>query len=257
MPGRVRNPAGCGLIGAMHRPGHRPRTLAALAVAAILLTTGCADGGNSGDDEEDFADLSGQEIADAAEEDMRALDSMRYAGSLTTGGTEISLDIQASVDGDCTGTIDLAGGSVEVLSTGGQNWFRADEEFWRANAPDDADQIIAAVGDSWVVDSGGEFSQFCDLDQFRDSLFDESDGETTYTNKGADEIDGEPVVEVESKDAKGTSTGFVLVEGDHYLVRIASDDADGAGEVVFSDFDAEVGVEAPADDEVVDLDELD
>jgi hypothetical protein len=219
------------------------------------VAIGCAGDGDDGGDGEDFADLSGQEIADAAEEDMLALDSMRYAGSITSAGTDVSLDLQADADGTCTGTIDILGGSVEVLSTGGQSWFRADSAFWESSAPDQAAQIIALVGDKWVLDSSSEFAQFCDLDEFRTSLFDEGNGETTFTSKGTDEIDGAAVVEVESKDDKGTRIGYILVEGKHYLVKIQSDeDPENSGEVFFSEFDEPVEVEAPAQDEVIDLD---
>ena len=231
-----------------------------VGLAALVLGwgAGCADTDSGGEPKEsgDFADLSGQEIADAAEEDMLALESMQYAGSLTSDGTEITLDIQSDVDGNCAGSIQIAGGSVEVLATGGESWFRADAAFWNATVPDQAAQIIALVGDKFVLDSSDEFGQFCDLDQFRDSLFDESSGETTYTNLGADEIDGQAVVEVESKDQEGTSIGYVLVEGEHYLVRIESDDEENSGEVAFSAFDEDFTVEAPAADEVIDLNDL-
>jgi hypothetical protein len=229
---------------------------AVAAVAVLLLASACADDGGGGGDE-DFAELDGQEIADAAKEDMLALDSMTYAGDLDSGGTQLSLDVSASAEGACSGTLELAGGVVEVLATSDGAWFRADEAFWRANAPDTADQIIAAVGDKWVVDSNDEFSQFCDLDEFRNSLFEEEDGsETTYTNKGADEIDGDAVVEVESKDDEGTSTGYVLVEGEHYLVKIERTTGANTGTVTFSGFNEDVAAETPADDEAVDLNAL-
>lgn len=235
----------------MNRP---TKLVAGLAVAVLVLATGCQDGGDEAEEGDGFADLSGQEIADAAQEDMLGLDSMRYAGGLTSDGTDVTLDIQSDVDGNCTGTIDILGGTVDVLATDGQSWFRADAAFWESSVPDQAAQIIALVGGKWVLDSTSEFGQFCDLDEFRDSLFDESNGEATYTNLGTDEIDGEPVVEVESEDDKGTSIGYVLVEGDHYLVKVQSDDdPENSGEVFFSGFDEEVAVEAPAEDDVIDL----
>ena len=64
------------------------------------------------------------------------------------------------------------------------------------------------------------------------------------------------MVKVEQKDDKGTSVGYVLVDGDHYLVKIERTEGDEPGHLDFSDFNEEFDVTAPADDEVVDLSTL-
>src|SRR3954447_12227149 len=122
-----------------------PRTHAAAVLSVLLLAAGCG-GGDKDDDSSsagDFAQQSGDEIAAAAKKDMKALDSVKYSGEINSSGSSISLDIQASAAGDCTGTIGIGDGTAEVLATGGENWFRPDEAFWRQQAPDDADAIIA------------------------------------------------------------------------------------------------------------------
>lgn len=233
---------------------HRLAALAALA--AVVLLGGCADengGGDGGGGGKDFADLSGQEISDAAKEDMLTLESMTYEGNLTSDGQPLALHVQASADdGPCTGSMEFNGGKVELLAADGGNWYRPDEAFWRANAPDQADQIIATVGDKWVVDTSGEFGQFCDLTAFLEGLF-QDEGDATYENTGTDEIDGQEVVKVVSRDQDGAATGFVLVEGEHYVLRIERTEGTSPGELVFSAFNEEVIAEAPAEDEQVDL----
>ena len=87
----------------------------------------------------------------------------------------ISLDMQADSTGDCTGTIGIGDGTAELLAKDGTSWFRPDEAFWRAQGGDQADAIIAAVGDKWVLDTDANFSQFCDLDAFFDNIFKEKD----------------------------------------------------------------------------------
>ncbi len=135
---------------------------------------------------------------------------------------------------------------------GGENWYRPDEAFWRQQAPDDADAIIAAVGDKWVIDSDASFSQFCDLEAFFDNIFkDEADG-GAYKTTGTDEVDGQQVVKVEQSDEDGSSVGYVLVEGDHYLLKIERTEGEDPGKLEFSEFDEDVEVEAPSADEVVD-----
>ena len=74
-----------------------------------------------------------------------------------------------------------------------------------------------------------------------------------YKATGTDEVDGQEVVKVEQTDDEGTSAGYVLVEGDHYLLKLERTEGDEPGHLEFSDFDEEFDVEAPADDEVIDL----
>ena len=181
---------------------------------------------------------------------------MKFTGEITSDGDTVSLEIQASSAGDCTGTIGIGDGTAEVLAKDGTNWFRPDEAFWRANAADSADAIIAAVGDKWVLDTSANFAQFCDLDAFFDNVFkDEGDG-GSYKTTGTETIDGEDVVKVEQSDDEGTATGYVLIDGKHYLVKIERTEGDGPGKIEFSDFNEEFDVEAPADDEVIDLNSL-
>ena len=231
-----------------------PCLRAAAVLSVLLLAAGCGggdedSGGGSGGD---FAKQSGDEIAAAAKADMKSLDSVKYSGEIKSSGSSISLDIQASADGECTGTIGIGDGTAEVLATGGENWYRPDEAFWRQQAPDDADAIIAAVGDKWVIDSDASFSQFCDLEAFFDNIFKgEADG-GAYKTTGTDEVDGQQVVKVEQSDEDGSSVGYVLVEGDHYLLKIERTEGEDPGKLEFSEFDEDVEVEAPSADEAVD-----
>ena len=236
----------------------RVRAVAARCVAVAVvgvLATGCGGKDDEGGDS-DFAKQSGNKIAADAKAGMKALEEVKFSGEITSGGDTISLDIQASAAGDCTGSIGLGGGTAEILAKDGTNWFKPDEAFWRANAGDSADAIIQAVSDKWVLDSSSNFAQFCDLDAFFDNIFEEKEGSSEYKTTGTDEVDGKKVVKVEQKDDEGTSVGYVLVEGDHYLLKLERTEGDEPGHLDFSDFNKEFEVTAPADDEVIDLSTL-
>lgn len=233
-------------------------TRIALAVASVGMAAALtACGGGGGDD---FTEQSGQKIADASKKAMSGLDAVKVSGAVKTDGQEVSIDVQTNDKGDCTGSIGVGGGKAELLGVGGDVWFRPDEAFWRASAGDTADQILAVVGDKWVVvpsDDDG-FDQFCNIDDLLDELI-ESDNEDgdTYTKKDTTDVDGDEVVPVEHKtDDDGTSVGYVRVDEPHYLVKVEKTDGDDSGEVTFSEFDKKFEVTAPASDEVVDLDKL-
>jgi hypothetical protein len=241
----------------------RIRAVAAFTVTAVLvLASGC--GGKDAKDAKDdtgggdsaFAKLSGDKIADAAKTDMKTLEEVKFSGEINSDGDSINLDVQASSAGDCQGSIGIGDGTAEIASKDGTSWFKPDEAFWRANAGDSADAIISAVGDKWVLDTDSNFSQFCDLDAFFDGVFKEDDSASAYKTNGTDEIDGKQVVKVDQTDKDGTSTGYVLVDGKHYLVKIERTEGDQPGALEFTDFNKEFEVDAPAEDEVIDLNTL-
>ena len=104
-----------------------------------------------------------------------------------------------------------------------------------------------------MLDTDSNFSQFCDLDAFFDNLFKSDESSSKYETTGTEELDGEEVVKVEQSDDDGTSIGYVLIEGDHYLLKLERTEGDEPGRLEFSDFDEEFDVTAPADDEIIDL----
>ena len=151
------------------------------------------------------------------------------------------------------------GATAEILGVEDTTWFRPDEAFWTLYAgPEAAPQIIAAVGDRWVTlpEDDTSFKSFCDIEEFLGELTDIED-DATYTKGDTKEIDGEEAIEVvsERKD-EGASSGYVRVDGEHYLVQIEKTEGDEPGTVTFSGFDEQPDVEAPADDEQVALAEL-
>ncbi|QIG44990.1 hypothetical protein G5V58_21435 [Nocardioides anomalus] len=217
------------------------------------------DGGSSAGDAtgEEFAQQPAANIADAAKEDMLGLDAVRYSGALSSGGSDVGLDMRASSSGDCQGTVTLGQGSAEVASQDGTSWFRPDEAFWRQQVPDTADQIIAAVGDKWVLDTDNQFTQFCDLDEFFSGIFTDDSADEQYDVKGTDQLDDQDVVAVDNTSADGgTATAYILLDDPHYVLKVEKTAGDDQGAVEFSEFDEDFDVDAPTPDEVADLSQL-
>lgn len=235
------------------------RALAAAGVLAVLLS-GCGGGNDDkgSDAGNDFAKGKAEDIVAAAKSDMKELDSVHMSGTVSSSGQDLDIDLQVSSDGDCQGTFGIGEGTAEVRAADGSSWFKPDEAFWREQGGDQADTIIQVVGDKWVVDSSGQFSQFCDLDSLLDDLINDKEGsDATYSVDGTDEIDGDSVVKVDRESEKdGTSSGYVLTDSPHYLVKVEKTEGDDAGTITFGEFDEDFTVEAPADDEVIDLNSL-
>lgn len=226
--------------------------LASIGMAAAL--TACGGGGG-----DDFTEESGAKIADASKDAMEKLKAVKVEGAVKANGQEVALDIQTNNDGDCSGEIEVGGGKAELVGAGGKVWFKPDAAFWKASAGESAEQIIAIVGDKWVVvpSDGGGFDEFCDIDDLLDELISDDDDDAAKYKKGkTEEIDGEDAIAVEHTDDEGTSTGYVRVDSPHYLVKIEKTKGDDTGSVTFSEFDEKFTAEAPAEADVIDLDSL-
>ncbi|MFC6285509.1 hypothetical protein ACFP3Q_06210 [Nocardioides sp. GCM10027113] len=221
----------------------------AIGGAALgLLLSGCGGG---------FADQSAQEITDAAAEDMKALSSVRVQGDIQAEGQEISLDMRITTEGSCDGTISVMGGTAEIRSTGDQTWFRPDEAFWQATAGGAAGQIMSLVGDKWVVmpPEQADVASFCDLDELLDEV--EGGDDNDVTKGETEEVDGEEAVIVEGETDEGDPVkAWVAVDGEHYILKMEVEQGDEPGTITFSEFDEELEVEAPPEEEVIDLAQL-
>ena len=230
------------------------------AIGALAVLAACGGGGDSSDGGESaFAKESASTIEKAAIEDMKALDAVHMKGSVSQQDSEIGLDLSLTTDGDCAGTVSRGdSGSAEVVTLDGTSWFKPDEEFWRAQAGSAADQIISTVGDNWVQLPEGDqsFASFCDLDELLNQIDDDKD---QPSEKGATEdVDGQEAVKLtrDDKESGGTITVWVAVDDPHHILKVEQAEGDSPGSFSFSEFDEDASIEAPADDEVVTVEEL-
>ena len=217
--------------------------------AGALLLAGCGGGG--------FADESASTILDAAEKDMKALSAMTMTGELTTDGQQLGLDMSLTTDGDCKGTMEIDGGSAQILSVGGESWLKADSGFWDATAGGDSSQVQAIVGDKWVVMPPGEgsFAEVCDLDTLREEMGDENEGDGEVGE--TEEVDGQDAVTVDTETDEGDPLRvWVAVDEPHHVLQLEVTEGGEPGTITFSDFDKDLEIAAPSEDEVIDLSQL-
>lgn len=227
--------------------------LAAGAIGALVVLTSCGGGDDS---KNDFADGSASEIAKSFSTDMGSLKSVHIAGTVTGDSGEIELDLALNTDSDCEGDITISGGTAQLLSLDGDAWMKPDEAFWRAASPETADQIIATVGDKWVVvpPSAADLTTVCDLGAVLDSLLDEDNKD--FTKAGTEEVDGQSAVKLtrpDTDDPDATTTSWIAVEGKHYLLKFEKSGGAQPGGVTLTDFDVPLEIEPPPADQIVDL----
>jgi hypothetical protein len=225
-------------------------TLTALLTTLALGATAC------GSEEDDFADSSVEDIQKAAVADMKDASSLKMSGSFTNGEQEQTLDVSMNTEGECTGTLEVGGGSAEFISLADAAYLKGDQDFWEATTgdPNQAAAVMALVGDKWAkVPGGGEgFGDACDLESLLDGL-EEEDGEAKAEKGEETEVDGQEAIELVSEEDGETTTALVSLEDPHYILSVEVTGGDEPGSFTFSEFDEEIDLAAPAEDEVVDL----
>lgn len=218
-------------------------------LGALALLTAC--GGDGG-----FAEESPDTIRTETVAAMKDLSTVTMTGDITSDGQQIGVDLQLSTEGDCAGTITLAGGGVEIIGLGGESWMRPDEAAWTALAGGAAAQIMELVGDKWVVVPSGEqdLTEVCDLSELVDNLDDDDNGD--FEVVGTEDLDGTETVKVTTARDDGDITAWIRAEEPHHILQMEVASGDEPGTIEFSGFDEELDVVRPADEDVIDLSQV-
>lgn len=120
------------------------------------------------------------------------------------------------------------------------------------------DSTIKMIGDRWLKSDASsedakDMAALCDLDEllseFKDVKSPARKGETTTVN-------GQEAITLTEKNGKNTYELAVATKGEPYLLKVTSKGGDEPGTLNFSDYDKPVNSKAPADKDVLDLDEL-
>ncbi len=204
--------------------------------------------------------LSAQEILDTSLKAANAASSVTVSGAITQEGEEVKLDLELGTNA-AQGTFSAQGINAEIRVVDGKSYFKlSGEDFARIAGQGDnaevAQAVSALLGDKWIaVPEGSGDDDLAGLGQFgqKDDLLKgilEADGQVTV--KGTGEVNGIPVVLLDSSD--GTGTLAIQTVGEPYPIQIKGADSSSSGEVNFTNWNEPVNVTAPTD--VVDLSAL-
>ena len=152
------------------------------------------------------------EILDASLAAANKATSVTAKGAITQGGQEITLDLQVGQEA-AQGSISAQGAEIEIKVLAGKTYFKlSGESFAKIAGQDDSPEVAKAIsallGDKWIVapdeESAGQLGslgQFGQKDELLKGIL-TPDGNATV--KGTGEVNGQPVVLLESTDGTGT-----------------------------------------------------
>lgn len=236
-------------------PITRPGRAAIAAAATALLLSACSVQTTA---DPEFLAQSPRAITKTAFAEMADLSSVRILGTVVSPGDRTKIDVRVDDEGNCTGSLELKDGNAQFIHNADATWLKADERFWQQNAqsPQQARQILAALGTSWTEAPARstDVEKFCDAATFLDEFKARKDGGEGRLSKGATELIGETeAIAISAKGGGQSSTVWVAVTSPHRVVKILSRDRGNPTTISFEEFGVEVNAEAPAEDDVVDL----
>jgi hypothetical protein len=236
------------------------RVLVPIAVAGTLLA-GCGGQTDTGSpapsaaatstasSDNGIAALTPDEILTKATAALEKAGSFQMKGEMEENGDTMSVDLKFQGD-DLSGTIGMAGSSIQLLKVGGQGYFKADSNFWKKNGGPQGESIAQKIGGRWVKvkpddESFGElFSTF----EVKKLL--KADG--TVTKGEPKTTDAGPAIAL--IDSSDQSTLSIATAGEPYPLLMEGPDK--KGQIVFSGFGSSFEAKAPAESQVIDMSKI-
>ena len=236
------------------------RVLVPIAVAGTLLA-GCGGQADSGSPapsasatstasaDNGVAALTPDEILTKATAALEKAGSFQMKGEMEETGDTISVDLKVQGD-DLSGTIGMAGSSIQLLAVGGEGYFKADSNFWKQNGGPDGEGIAQMIGDRWVKvkpddENFGELFSIADPKTLLKADGTVTKGEPKTTDAG-------PAIAL--VDSSDQSTLYIATTGEPYPLLIEGPDK--KGQAVFSGFGSSFEMKAPAASEVIDISKI-
>lgn len=247
-------------------PSDLRRAVAASALLAGVTATAACSVITGGDDTAPLADIATERVSaengldkmapaqalDLVVQELQDEGSFHVSGDVSGG----ALDITYLFDQGAIGTFGDAegeGSPVEIVAADGRIYVAGDEAFLVETVGEDAAKTI---GGKWLLlaeDSTTKFDVLADGEKFAEAVFGDSTGQIETT--GVREVDGQSAIGFLFRETG--STLWVAASGDPRPLRFEEAGASGGkGVLKFDGIGAEVELEIPEEDDVVDAENL-
>jgi hypothetical protein len=215
--------------------------LLGLVAAAVV---GCGGSSSSG-----TASKTPAEIVAAAKTAADGASSVHVAGSISSAGTSIALDMELRAGKGGRGRISESGLSFEVIELGGYVYITGSPSFYSHFAGSAAARVLRG---RWLKApaTSGSFASLGSLTNLRKLVDSSLDSHGSLAKLATSTIAGQRAVGV--KDLKRGGVLYVAATGTPYPVAITK--AGGGGKIVFSHWNGPVRLAAPR--HAVDLGQL-
>lgn len=213
-----------------------PPTGSTILVALVALSSCGGSSSNS------IASKSAEQIVSESKVAADAATSVHVSGSLQSGGTPVTLDLNLVAGKGARGEISQNGASFKLILVGGTAYISGSPAFYRSLGGTAAAQLFEG---KWLKASAttGEFASFSQLADMRKLI------DTTLTGHGAlakgatTVVNGQTAIAVTDTSKNGTL--YVVTTGKPYPIELSKGGSE-SGKISFDRWDQAVAIAAPA-----------
>jgi hypothetical protein len=217
-----------------------------LAITLVALA-GC---GKSGSSDNSIASKSAGQIVSESKAAADAASAVHVSGSLKSGTTPVTLDLNLVADKGAQGEISQNGASFKLILVGNTAYISGSPAFYRSLGGSAAAQLFKG---KWLKASAtsGEFASFKQLADMRQLIDTTLASHGTLVKGATTTLGGQPVIAVTDTAKDGTL--YVASTGKPYPSQISKGGSE-SGKIAFDRWNRPVTIAAPAN--AVDLSEL-
>jgi hypothetical protein len=217
-----------------------PLLLLALSLAIVAAAIdGCGGGSSSGNG---IADKSPTQIVAATKKVADAATSVHVSGSLVSGGTPISIDVNLIAGKGGRGKLSQNGLAFELIEVANTVYIKGSSSFYKHIGGSAAAQLLQGKWLKAPASSSG-FASIGQLTNLRQLVDQTLADHGTLSKSGTTTIQGQKVVGVTDKGKGGTL--YIAATGKPYPVQISRNGA-GTGTITFDRWNEPVTLAVPA-----------
>lgn len=212
------------------------------AFAALLCLAGLVSGcGSSGSSSSGIETKSPQEIVSSAQTAIEGVSSVHVAGSVTSSGTPITLDLHLVSNKGAKGQMSEGGLGFQIVAVNRTVYINGSEAFWRHFGGSAAAQLFNG---KWLkAPESGQFGTLAQLTNLQSLLGQALSHHGTLARGQTTTIRGQKVVAVHDTTEGGTL--YVATTGKPYPIEISKSGNSG-GHLSFDRFNEAVDLTPPA-----------
>jgi hypothetical protein len=190
------------------------------------------------------------DILDKAKTNALAATSGAFVGQVDQGGKTIKIDFKGTSDGKTADiAIEMEGdGKARVISVGDAVYIQGDATFWKKQG---APASVQKAGDKFIEapSSAASMTQSLSLKSFLQKAFGAVTPEQLATDVASENVGGVDCWVLTDK--KGKAEGALYVSKDKSEVVRFTGSTDSPGQLDFSQWNADLGIKAPAADQIM------
>jgi hypothetical protein len=221
-------------------------TTSSLLVLALGVMAGC--GGSSSSN--NITSKSATQILSESKAAADSASSVHVSGSITSGATPITIDLNLAAGKGARGEISENGASFKLILVGGTAYISGSPAFYHSLGGAAAAQLLDG---KWLKASAttGDFASFGSLANMSQLINTTLAAHGVLTKGATSTVNGQQAIAI--TDSAKSGTLYVATTGKPYPVAITKGGSEN-GKITFGDWNQPVTIAAPSDS--VDLSEL-